>query len=134
MQRRKFIKNTAAASTVFSIVPSFVLGKNQEEKSDSKSSGGNRKEERRAAAERRKQLGQVRKDLKVAEKDMEMYSITVSAIDKAMFDPSSAEEQLAGYTMTELMKLRAEMQDKLEKAEAKWMDATETLETESENA
>ncbi|GAB5488469.1 MAG: ABC-F family ATP-binding cassette domain-containing protein [Parasphingorhabdus sp.] len=112
----------------------FVLGKNQEEKAEAKSSGGNRKEERRQAAERRKQLGQVRKDLKAAEKDMEMYSITVSAIDKAMFDPSSAEEQLAGYTMTELMKLRAEMQDKLEKAEAKWMEATETLEAESENA
>ncbi len=112
----------------------FVLGKNQDDKTEGKSSGGNRKEERRQAAERRKQLGQVRKDLKAAEKDMEMYSITVSAIDKAMFDPSSAEEQLAGYTMTELMKLRAEMQDKLEKAEAKWMEATETLEAESENA
>lgn len=112
----------------------FVLGKNQEEKSEGGSKGGNRKEERRQAAERRKQLSQVRKNLKAAEKDMEMYSITVSAIDKAMFDPSSAEEQLAGYTMTELMKLRAEMQDKLEKAEARWMEATEILESESESA
>lgn len=112
----------------------FVLGKNQDEKTEGRSSGGNRKEERRQAAERRKQLGQVRKNLKAAEKDMEMYSVTVSAIDKAMFDPSSAEEQLAGYTMTELMKLRSEMQDKLEKAEARWMEATEILESESENA
>ncbi|MEP2988549.1 MAG: ABC-F family ATP-binding cassette domain-containing protein [Parasphingorhabdus sp.] len=112
----------------------FVLGKNQEEKTEGRSSGGNRKEERRQAAERRKQLGQVRKNLKTAEKDMEMYSVTVSAIDKAMFDPSSAEEQLAGYTMTELMKLRSEMQDKLEKAEAQWMEATELLDAESENA
>jgi len=34
MQRRKFIKNTAAASAVFSIVPSFVLGKNHVPPSD----------------------------------------------------------------------------------------------------
>ncbi len=112
----------------------FVLGKNQEEKSEGKSGGGNRKEERRQAAERRKQLSEVRKTLNAAEKDMEMYSITVSAIDQAMFDPSSAEEQLAGYTMTELMKLRAEMQEKLEAAEANWMEASDILEAESENA
>jgi ATP-binding cassette, subfamily F, member 3 len=112
----------------------FVLGKNQDDKTEGKSSGGNRKEERRAAAERRKQLNQVRKMMQSAEKDMEMYSITVSAIDQAMFDPSSADEKLAGYTMTELMKLRAEMQDKLDAAEAIWMEATEKLEAESENA
>lgn len=34
MQRRKFIKNTVAASAVFSIVPSFVLGKNHVPPSD----------------------------------------------------------------------------------------------------
>ena len=34
MQRRKFIKNTAAASATFSIVPSFVLGKNHVPPSD----------------------------------------------------------------------------------------------------
>ncbi|QJB68601.1 ABC-F family ATP-binding cassette domain-containing protein [Parasphingorhabdus halotolerans] len=112
----------------------FVLGKNQESKSDGKSGGGNRKEERRAAAERRKLQTEMRKAIKTAEKDMEMYSVTVSAIDRAMFDPSTAEKQLAGYTMTELMKLRAEMQEKLDKAEARWMEASDVLEVESENA
>ena len=34
MQRRKFIKNAAAASTAFSIVPSFVMGKNHVAPSD----------------------------------------------------------------------------------------------------
>lgn len=112
----------------------FVLGKNQEESPDKKSSSGNRKEGRRAAAERRKQLSTVRKNLQAAEKDMEMFSVTVSAIDQAMFDPASADAQLAGYTMTELMKLRAEMQEKLDKAEARWMEASEQLEAENENA
>lgn len=112
----------------------FVLGKNQEENPDKKPSSGNRKEGRRAAAERRKQLSTVRKNLQAAEKDMEMFSVTVSAIDQAMFDPASADAQLAGYTMTELMKLRAEMQEKLDKAEARWMEASEQLEAENENA
>lgn len=112
----------------------FVLGKNQEESADKKSSSSNRKEGRRAAAERRKQLSNVRKNLQAAEKDMEMFSVTVSAIDQAMFDPASANEQLAGYTMTELMKLRSEMQEKLDKAEAQWMEASEQLEAENENA
>ena len=112
----------------------FVLGRNQETKSNNTSKAGNRREERRAAAEKRKQLSQVRKKLTAAEKDMEMYNVTVSAIDQAMFDPSSADDQLSGYTMTELMKLRAEMQEKLEKAEADWMEASDLLEAESENA
>ena len=34
MQRRKFIKNAAAATAAFSIVPSFVLGKNHVPPSD----------------------------------------------------------------------------------------------------
>ncbi|MGB3152027.1 MAG: Gfo/Idh/MocA family oxidoreductase, partial [Maribacter sp.] len=34
MQRRKFIKNATAASTAFTIVPSFVLGKNHTPPSD----------------------------------------------------------------------------------------------------
>ncbi len=34
MKRRSFIKNTAAAATTFSIVPSFVLGKNHIPPSD----------------------------------------------------------------------------------------------------
>ena len=34
MQRRKFIKNAAAATAAFSIVPSFVLGKNHLPPSD----------------------------------------------------------------------------------------------------
>lgn len=106
----------------------FVLGKNQEPKTGSAGSS-NRKEERRKAAERREKQGAIRKSIKAAEKDMEMYSVTISAIDRAMFDPASAEKQLADYTMTELMKLRAEMQAKLEAAEGQWMEASDFLET-----
>ena len=51
-----------------------------------------------------------------------------SAIDRAMFDPSSATKELAALTMTELMKRRAQVERRLESAEAQWLEASEALE------
>jgi len=45
-----------------------------------------------------------------------------------MFDPSKAEAKYAKLTMTELMKHRAELNDRIEAAEARWMTASEALE------
>jgi ATP-binding cassette subfamily F protein 3 len=112
----------------------FVLGKNQPGAAGGKSSGGNRKEERRAAAERRKQQGELRKTVTAADKEMKILAEEISAIDRAMFDPASAEAKHADLSMTELMKLRAESQDKLDKAEARWMEASDKLEQENVNA
>ncbi len=112
----------------------FVLGKNQPGSSGGKASGGNRKEERRAAAERRKQQSELRKSVTTADKQMKVLATELSAIDRAMFDPATAESRHAGLTMTDLMKLRAETQDKLDKAEALWMEATDKLEQENVDA
>ena len=111
----------------------FVLGKNQPGSSGGKASGGNRKEERRAAAERRKQQGELRKTVAASEKQMKLLGEEVSAIDRAMFDPASAEPKHASLSMTELMKLRAETQDKLDAAEARWMEASDQLEQDNGN-
>lgn len=112
----------------------FVLGKNQPGSSGGKASGGNRKEERRAAAERRKQQGELRKTVTASEKEMKVLGEEVSAIDCAMFDPASADPKHADLSMTELMKLRAETQDRLDKAEARWMEASDKLEQENVDA
>ena len=112
----------------------FVLGKNQPGSSGGKASGGNRKEERRAAAERRKQQTELRKSVSAADKQMKSLATELSAIDSAMFDPTTAGPKHAGLTMTELMKLRAETQDKLDKAEALWMEASDKLEQENVDA
>jgi ATP-binding cassette subfamily F protein 3 len=111
----------------------FVLGKNQPGSASGKASGGNRKEERRAAAERRKQQGELRKTVTASEKQMKLLGEEVSLIDRAMFDPASAEPKHASLSMTELMKLRAETQDKLDAAEAKWMEASDKLEQDNAN-
>ena len=81
-----------------------------------------------AAAERRKQQAELRKSISAADKQMQLLGAELSAIDRAMFDPATAETKHADLTMTDLMKLRAETQDKLDKAEALWMEATDKLE------
>ncbi len=106
----------------------FVLGRNQEVKSATGGGGGNRKEERRLAAERRKQQSELRKTASSAEKKIEMLGKKLSALDRAMFDPASAEQEHADLTMTELMKLRASVQEELEQNEAAWLEANEALE------
>lgn len=46
-----------------------------------------------------------------------------------MFEPASAAPPLSGMTMSELMKRRADVEAKIESAEAAWMEASEALET-----
>jgi ATP-binding cassette subfamily F protein 3 len=45
-----------------------------------------------------------------------------------MFDPASASGELAKLTMTDLMKRRAQIEDEVAAAEAKWLEANEAIE------
>jgi ATP-binding cassette, subfamily F, member 3 len=86
-----------------------------------------KKEERKAAAAAREAAALARKELNSAEAEMAKLTERLSQIDKAMFDPSAAVGADAKLTMTELMKLRAEIAEKIAEAEAKWMQASELL-------
>ncbi len=86
-----------------------------------------KKEERKAAAAAREAAALARKTLNTAEAEMAKLTQRLSEIDKAMFDPSSATGDDAKLTMTELMKLRAEVAEKIAVAETKWMEASELL-------
>ncbi|MEO9131353.1 MAG: ABC-F family ATP-binding cassette domain-containing protein [Sphingomonas sp.] len=101
--------------------------------SDGAAGGGkskaNRKEERRAAAEAREKNVAVRKRAQEAEELVTTLNAQRSALDRAMFDPSSAEPVLRALGMSELMKRRGEIEKKLEAAEAAWLEASEALET-----
>jgi len=90
--------------------------------------GVNKKDQRRAAAEAREKGQSLRKRARLAEAELERLNCALSAVDKAMFDPASADASLAKLTMTELMKRRAEIQDQVEAAEAAWLEASEALE------
>ena len=91
-------------------------------------SKADRKAEKRAAALAREQNKALRDAVSTAEKEMAEQTAIRSRIERAMFDPSSADPQDRNLTMTELMKRRAEAQTKLDEAEARWIEASEALE------
>lgn len=107
----------------------MVLGKNQESsKTATKGTASSRKEDRRIAAEKRKKATEYRKAVTANEKNMEKFGTEISAIDRAMFDPSQADAQYADMAMSDLMKLRSDKQKMLDDSEAAWLYASDKLE------
>ena len=86
-----------------------------------------KKEERKAAAAAREKEAQARKEASSAESEMAKLEERRSVIERAMFDPSSATGPDAKLTMSELMKLRADVSAKLQAAEARWLVASEAI-------
>jgi len=86
------------------------------------------KDARKIAAEARERGKALRDAVKAAETDLRTLSDRRSEIDRAMFDPSSAKGEDAKLTMSALMQLRAELSDRIETAEARWLEASEALE------
>lgn len=105
----------------------FVLAK--EPKAEGAKGGVNRKDARREAAEAREKGNAMRKAAKAAEAELAKLQERLSAIDRAMFDPSSAAPEFTKLTMTELMKQRGVVVKAIEAAEVTWMEAQEALET-----
>ena len=107
----------------------FVLAKEpQSSAGGEREKGINKKDQRKAAAEAREKSQELRKRAKVLEAELEKLAGQRSAVDQAMFDPSSASKDLARLTMTELMKRRAQIEDDIAAAELNWMEANEAIE------
>jgi len=108
----------------------FVLAKEPAapRKDDGAARGVNKKDQRKANAEAREKSQDLRKRARSAEADLEKFTAQRNAVDRAMFDPASAEPSLAKLTMTELMKRRADLESRIEAAEAAWLEASEALE------
>ena len=51
-----------------------------------------------------------------------------TAVDEALFKPEDATGEFKGKPMSELMKIRADIERGLVAAESKWLKASETLE------
>ncbi|WP_293884377.1 ABC-F family ATP-binding cassette domain-containing protein [Sphingomonas sp.] len=101
----------------------MILGKNQP-----KVAKVDKKGDRKAAAAARERDQLLRAAVKVAEGEMAKLTAERSAIERAMFDPAIAEPHHARLSMTDLMKLRASVAERLEAAEVKWVQASEGLE------
>ncbi|MEZ5654867.1 MAG: ATP-binding cassette domain-containing protein [Sphingobium sp.] len=108
----------------------FVLGRGPTAGAGGSGGGSkaDRKADKRAAAEARQKGNALRKRAGEAEKEMTRLTDQRSAIDRAMFDPSSAGPELAELTMTDLMKRRADVEKQIEAAEQVWLEASEAVE------
>jgi ATP-binding cassette subfamily F protein 3 len=103
----------------------FVLAKDS---GGGKEGKANRKEARRVAAEAREKGLALRKRAKEVETALAKLTEQRSTIDRAMFDPASAEPALAKLAMGDLMKRRAEVEASIVAAEAAWLEVSEELE------
>jgi ATP-binding cassette subfamily F protein 3 len=92
-------------------------------------SGINKKEQRRAAAEARERSKSLRDAVRRHEGELEKLGTALTAIDRAMFDPAAAPQELAGLKMSDLMTRRARLEQQISAAEAAWLDANTALET-----
>ncbi len=90
-------------------------------------SKADRKADKRAAAQARAQALELRNRAKKLESDLAALTTQRSAIDAALFDPKAAAPDLAKLTMTDLMRRRAEIEKRIETAEAAWLEASEAL-------
>jgi len=111
----------------------FVLAKDPNTAGNAKANGGekvviNKKDQRRANAEAREKGQALRKAAKAAEAELARLTALLSSIDRAMFDPASAEPSLANLNMSDLMKRRGETQKAIAAAEVAWLEASEALE------
>ncbi|WP_326525330.1 ABC-F family ATP-binding cassette domain-containing protein [Sphingomonas sp.] len=87
-----------------------------------------KKKDKAAAAAAREAEKALRDAARTAESELAKLTDERTAIDRAMFDPTTATPVLARLTMTELMKRRADLTDRIDAAEARWMKASEALE------
>ena len=107
----------------------FVLAKDPPVARDEGGAKGvSKKDQRKANAEAREKSQELRKQARAAEQALERLTAERSAIDQAMFDPRAAAPALAKLTMTELMKRRADLEDRIAETEARWLAASEALE------
>jgi ATP-binding cassette subfamily F protein 3 len=103
----------------------FVLGRNQpkSEKKPKTSKAG-----RKAGSKAREEARALKNAAAEAEATSARLASLCSALDRAMFDPASAEPDLASLPMSELSRRRAKLAADLEEADARWLEVSEQLE------
>jgi ATP-binding cassette, subfamily F, member 3 len=106
----------------------FVLGKGAGNGQTAQAGKSDKKADRRAAAQARERARALQSDVAKAEKTLADLSAKRSRIERAMFDPASATPPEKNCTMSELMKLRAEVEKAIEEAEQRWVAAAHMLE------
>ncbi|WP_108683202.1 ABC-F family ATP-binding cassette domain-containing protein [Methyloceanibacter sp. wino2] len=97
-------------------------GKRQGEAPKETLSKAERKEKRKAAADARERAKPLRKAIADAEADMKKLTVKREAVDAKLIDATPAEA-------SDLMKQRGQLTREIEEAEARWLEASEAVET-----
>jgi ATP-binding cassette subfamily F protein 3 len=103
----------------------FVLGRNQP-KPDQRTRP--ERKDRKTGAREREAARQAAREVADAEAAIAALQAQIQAIDRAMFDPASADATLGALTMGELSRKRAGIAGELERAEERWLGASERRE------
>ena len=103
----------------------YVLGRNQPK---GEARPKSEKKDRKAVARAREEAREVAKAVAEAEAAIAGLQAQVSAVDRAMFDPAKAEPALAKLAMGELATRRGQLQRELQRAEERWLNASERRE------
>ncbi|MFM9829614.1 MAG: ABC-F family ATP-binding cassette domain-containing protein [Sphingomonas sp.] len=103
----------------------LILGRNQP-RGDGAAKAPKKDKAQRAAE--RERASALKKSAQEAESLVARLTKERSALDRAMFDPASAEPEFAKHSMGELSRRRAQVNSRLEAAEAAWLAASEALE------
>ena len=88
----------------------------------------NKKEDRKAAAQARAAAQVLKKAVRDAEADLATLEVVKTAIEKAMFDPRSADAEYAQLTMGELSQRHGKILAAIDAAEKRWVAAEAQLE------
>ncbi|TRW14740.1 ABC-F family ATP-binding cassette domain-containing protein [Glacieibacterium frigidum] len=106
-----------------------VLGKSDAPRAGGPASKRDKKDERRAAAAAREATASLRKAVQAAEAETAKWMQRRQAIDRALFDPSTALPGDAKRTSAELMRERGDVERRLAASEAAWLAASEALDS-----
>jgi len=104
----------------------FVMGRNQPKQP---SGSGAAKPAPANPGKTRAKARFLKSELASAEKAMTKLEASLSQIDEAMCDPASAPAHLADIAMDDLLIRRAEVSERLAKAEAEWLALGEQIES-----
>ena len=96
--------------------------------------GKGRKLDKKAAQQAREKSAELKRTARAAEDELARLTAEKSAVDRATFDPAGAEPRFATLTMSELMKRGSDLATRIAAAEARWLEASEAIETVREPA
>ncbi len=109
----------------------LVLGRRGRERAGTQAPKPGRRDERRRSARLREATRDLRKAVATAETEVAELTRSRNDIDRVLFDPSSHSGPDASLTVTELMTRRRTIEKALHEAEARWLEASASLESAS---